>query len=48
MDDMELAVAKINSVLPQWFAKAREQIGKRRLEEGFPELAGKMPMAVLV
>ena len=47
MDDMKLGILKINSVLPQWFAKAREQIGKRQLEEGFPELVGKVPMAVL-
>ncbi len=47
MDDMKQGMVKINSVLPQWFAKAREQIGKRKLEDGFPELVGKMPMAVL-
>lgn len=48
MDDLKSALSKINSVLPQWFAKAREQIIKRKLEEGFPELVGKMPMVVLV
>src|SRR3989344_4916424 len=48
MEDMKSALTKINSMLPQWFAKASEQIVKRKLEEGFPELVGKMPMAVLV
>ena len=48
MDDMRTALSKINSVLPQWFAKAKEQIVKRKLEEGFPELVGKMPIAVLI
>lgn len=47
MDDMKQGMVKINSVLPQWFAKAQEQIFKRRLEEGFPELVKGMPMAVL-
>src|SRR3989338_11431735 len=44
MEDMKSAMTKINSVLPQWFAKAREQVVKRKLEEGFPELVGKVPL----
>lgn len=48
MDDMRTAFSKINSVLPQWFAKAREQIVRRKLEDGFPELVEKVPMVVLV
>lgn len=47
MEDMKQGISKINSVLPQWFTKAREQIGKRGLEEGFPELVGKVPVEVV-
>ncbi len=47
MEDMEMALEKVNSVLPQWFAKAQEQIVQRRLEEAFPELVKGMPMVVL-
>ena len=38
MQDMEAAVAKTQSVLPQWFAKAHQQVAKKRLEESFKEL----------
>ena len=35
---MQTAIAKTQSVLKQWFAKAREQVVKKRLEESFKEL----------
>ena len=46
MGDMKTALSRINSVLPQWFAKAREQIMKRKLQEGFPELVMTMPISI--
>ena len=38
LEDMQTAIAKTQSVLKQWFAKAREQVVKKRLEESFKEL----------
>ncbi|MBI2666052.1 ATP-binding protein [Candidatus Woesearchaeota archaeon] len=39
--DMEIAITKTQSVLRQWFAKAREQVVKKKLEESFKELVEK-------
>ena len=38
LEDMQTAIAKTQSVLKQWFAKAREQVVKKKLEESFKEL----------
>jgi len=41
MQDMELAVSQTKSVMKQWFAKAKEQLHKKNLNDAFPELVEK-------
>ena len=38
MNDFELIIEKIQSVLKQWYTKANEQVTKKKLEDSFKEL----------
>jgi len=38
MDDMNLAVTKTDSIVKQWYAKAKQQVELKRMGEFFPDL----------